>query len=81
MHINSEGEGKLTNVEAVELHKKCVRLTKCIKLFRKMQQIYILGACVHIAEENARVREPVDVEDEKLWLPSDFDAEVHSSSC
>ncbi|KAK0435877.1 hypothetical protein EV421DRAFT_1739936 [Armillaria borealis] len=65
--VTSEGKGELSNAEAVELHKKHVRLARRIKLFWKLQMIYILGACICMAKKNERVRERVDVEDEKLW--------------
>ncbi len=66
MHVNSEGEGELMNAEAVDLHRKRIQLTKRIKLFRKLELIYVPGACLRIAEENATVRESVDVEDKTL---------------
>ncbi len=81
VRVDSEGEGELTNAEAVDLHKKRVRLMKRIKLFRKLELIYVPGACLCMVEENARVRELVDVEDETLWLPSKFDTEARTVSC
>lgn len=74
--MDSEGEQELTNTEAVELHRKCVCLAKWVKLFCKAQLIYLPGATLHLAEEAAEMTKFVDVEDQKLWLPSDFESDV-----
>ncbi|SJL02886.1 uncharacterized protein ARMOST_06227 [Armillaria ostoyae] len=79
--VDSEGEQELTNAKAVELHCKCVRLAKQVKLFRKAQLIYLPGAALHLAEEAAEMTKFVDMEDQKLWLPSDFDSDIWETSC
>ncbi|KAF9030039.1 hypothetical protein BDZ89DRAFT_950058 [Hymenopellis radicata] len=78
----TDGEGELTQQEATTIHRKRTDLTRRIRLFRAIQMVYIPGAKAQLQAETVSRSIALDVEDQKLWLPSDFPAgEVRDAGC
>ncbi len=67
--------------QAMELQKKCKRLQKNLWLFRKLQMVYIPGAALKLSQESVAREEAVDVEDERIWMPSEFLAAMRATAC
>ncbi|KAF9016354.1 hypothetical protein BDZ89DRAFT_918554, partial [Hymenopellis radicata] len=75
------GEGTLTQGQASDIQRKREALSRQIRLFRSSQLVYMPGVAARLAAETVARRVPIDVEDQKLWMPSDFDANVRQTVC
>ncbi|KAF9037328.1 hypothetical protein BDZ89DRAFT_1220764 [Hymenopellis radicata] len=81
LRLLTDGEGTLTQAQASEIQRKRVALSKQIRLFRSSQLVYMPGVAAELARETVARRVPIDVEDQKLWMPSHFDANVRETAC
>ncbi|SJL18909.1 uncharacterized protein ARMOST_22511 [Armillaria ostoyae] len=81
IRVLADGDRVLSQAEATDLKRRRVRLQKNLRLFRKLQAVYIPGAAIQIARENVAREVEVQVEDEKIWLPSDFSAGSRPKAC
>ncbi|KAK0227247.1 hypothetical protein EDD85DRAFT_776868 [Armillaria nabsnona] len=79
--VKADGEGVLTPAQATELQKKCKRLQKNLWLFQKLQMVYMPSVALKLSQESVAREEAIDVEDETIWMPSDFPAATQSSAC
>ncbi|KAK0430605.1 hypothetical protein EV421DRAFT_1743866 [Armillaria borealis] len=81
MRVLADGDRVLSQAEATDLKRRHVHLQKNLPLFCKLQAVYIPGAAIQIARENVAHEVEVQVEDKKIWLPSDFSAGSWPKAC
>jgi hypothetical protein len=74
-------EEALTTSQASELQQKRMSLQKRLTAFRRLQTIYMPGVAMKLAAENARDDGPHDIEDVRLWLPSELDSQLRTHGC
>lgn len=77
----ADGDRVLSQAEATDLKKRRTRLQKNLRLFRKLQSVYITGAALQISKESVAREVELDVEDEKIWMPSDFPPRLRTRAC
>ncbi|KAF8998463.1 hypothetical protein BDZ89DRAFT_1051589 [Hymenopellis radicata] len=77
----TDGDGTLTQAQASDIQKKRVALEKRIRNFRTVQLVYMPGVRTQLQRESVARTAAVEVEDQKLWLPSDFSSEKRSTVC
>lgn len=71
----------LTTHQASELHRRRVTLRRRIKHLRGMQMAYMPGAAMKCRGAQVSASSVGDVEDEVLWLPSDFAEAERPRAC
>lgn len=71
----------MTQGQANVIQKKRISLGNHIRRFRTVQAVYIPGARAELMRATVARRVAVDVEDEKLWLPSDFSLATRMAAC
>lgn len=71
----------LTTHQASELHRRRVTLCKRTNYLRGMQSAYMPGAAIKVREAAVSLSGAADVEDEVLWLPSDFMVQERVQGC
>ncbi|KAF9032545.1 hypothetical protein BDZ89DRAFT_948234 [Hymenopellis radicata] len=81
LRLLTDGEGTLTQGQASDIQRKREALSRQIRLFRSSQLVYMPGVAARLAAETVARRVPIDVEDQKLWMPSDFDANIRQTVC
>ncbi|KAF9035679.1 hypothetical protein BDZ89DRAFT_1130296 [Hymenopellis radicata] len=81
LRLLTDGEGTLTPIQATNIQKKRVALARRIQSFRTVQHVYMPGVRAQLQRESIARASPVEVEDQKLWLPSDFTADRRSNAC
>ncbi len=81
IHALADGDRVLSQAEATDLKKRCTCLQKNLHLFRKLQSVYITGAALQISKESVACEVELDVEDEKIWMPSDFPPRLRTRAC
>ncbi|KAF9014455.1 hypothetical protein BDZ89DRAFT_1142297 [Hymenopellis radicata] len=81
LRLLTDGDGTLTHAQASDIQKKRVALARRIRHFRTVQAVYIPGAYAQLRRESVARTAPLEVEDQKLWLPSDFPANRRSTAC
>jgi hypothetical protein len=74
-------EEALTTSQASELQQKRMSLQKRIAAFRRLQTIYMPGVAMKLATDNAGDDGPHDIEDVRLWLPSELDSQLRTHGC
>jgi hypothetical protein len=74
-------EEALTTSQASEIQQKRMSLQKRIAAFRRLQTVYMPGVAMKLAAENARHDGPQDIEDVRLWFPSELDSQLRTHGC
>ncbi|KAF9017023.1 hypothetical protein BDZ89DRAFT_933846, partial [Hymenopellis radicata] len=81
LRLLTDGEGTLTHAQASDIQKKRVALARRIRNFRTVQLVYMPGVQAELRRESVARTAALEVEDQKLWLPSDFSADKRSTAC
>lgn len=71
----------LTHHQASELHRRRISVHPRIQLLCGMQAAYIPGAILKATDSTVSETGRADVEDKKLWLPSDFAPTERVTAC
>jgi hypothetical protein len=72
---------ELTTSQASELQQKRISLQKRIATFRHLQTVYMPGVVMKLAADSASDDKPHDIEDVRLWLPSELDTDLREHGC
>ncbi len=77
----ADGARVLLEAAATDLQSKQISLQKNMCLLQPLQTVYIPGAAVRLSQENVAREEELNVEYQKVWMPSDFPASQRAARC
>ncbi|SJL12099.1 uncharacterized protein ARMOST_15520 [Armillaria ostoyae] len=81
LSMKSSGEGELTGPQVVDIHQCRLTLAKQIDQFRELQAVYMPGTMLRYEQMVMESTVEIELEDDKLWFPSDLMPTLRSASC
>jgi hypothetical protein len=71
----------LTTSQANELQQKRISLQKRVIAFRHLQTVYMPSVAMKLSADSTSDDKPLDIEDIRLWLPSELDSDLRKHGC